>query len=286
MKALVTGGSGFIGSHIVDKLIENGIEVRILDTNVPYRDDVEFYEGSILHSKDVNRCVKDVDVVYHIAAFSNIDLVKANPVKTVKLNIFGTAMLLEAARKYGIKRFFFASSVFVYGNNGHIYRTAKVSSEMLCKDYYTLYGLPYTILRFATVYGPRSRDADVVSIFVQRTLNGENLIIRGDGMQQRNFIYVEDVANGSAKALKEDAKAKTFVLASPHSISINELADSVRNVYGNNTKIIYQGDREYDYDGEIADIETTQKELGWSPRVSLSEGITRYATWYKHNKTH
>lgn len=286
MKALVTGGSGFIGSHIVDKLVENGIKVRILDTKVPYRDDVEFYKGSILHSKDVSRCVRDVDVIYHIAAFSNIDLVKANPVKTVELNIFGTVMLLEAARKYGIKRFIFASSVFVYGNKGHIYRTAKVSSEMLCKDYHTLYGLPYTVLRFSTIYGPRSRNADIISIFVQKALNGEDLIIRGDGMQRRNFIYVEDVAEGSIQALKRDAEAKTFVLASPHSISINELANLVRNIFGNNMKIVYQGERECDYEGEITDIETTQKELVWSPRVSLNEGIARYASWYKHNKTH
>lgn len=286
MKALVTGGSGFIGSHIVDKLIDNGIEVSILDTNVPYRDDVEFYQGSILYSKDVNSCVKGVDVIYHVAAFSNIDLVKANPVKTVKLNIYGTTMLLDAARRYGLKHFIFASSVFAYGNNGHIYRTAKVSSEMLCKDYHTLYGLPYTILRFSTVYGPRSRDADVISIFVQRALNSGNLIVRGDGTQRRNFIYVEDVAEGSAKALEANAEAETFVLASPHSVSINELAKSVRDVFDDNMKIIYQGERECDYGGEVADIETTQKKLDWSPRVSLNEGIIRYSSWYQHNKVH
>lgn len=170
MRILVTGGSGFIGSHIVDKLIDSGHSIRVLDIKSPHRNDVEFIKGGITSKTDITKAVDNVEVIYHIATFSNINLVKESPVMTIESNIMGTAYLLDEARKRNIRRFLFASSVYVHDEKGHLYTTSKLASEMLCKNYYTLYSLPYTILRYGTAYGRRSRAADVISIFVERAL--------------------------------------------------------------------------------------------------------------------
>ena len=168
MNILVTGGSGFIGSHVVDKLVEAGHEVRVLDIKKPYQANIEFLEGDITSREDVKKSLVDIDAVYHIAAFSNIDLVKDHPLATIEQNIMGTAYLLEECRLQKVKRFIFASSVYAYEERGHLYTTCKIASELLCKNYNTLYSLPYTILRYGTAYGPRSRRADVISLFVSR----------------------------------------------------------------------------------------------------------------------
>lgn len=281
MNILVTGGSGFIGSHVVDKLIEARHKVRVLDLKKPHREDVEFLKGNITLKEDIQKGLTNMEIVYHIAAFSNIDLVKASPLTTIEHNILGTAYLLDECRRQGIKRFILASSIYVYNERGHLYTTSKLASEMICKNYNTLYSLPYTILRYGTAYGPRSRDADVISIFVKRASNGENLIVHGSGEQKRNFIYVEDLAWGNLTALKEVAKNQTYVLASTQAVTIRELATMVKMMFGNRVNIEYNFAREDDYSGEIFDITKAKEELGWQPRVDFEEGVRRYIEWYK-----
>ncbi|MFA5068954.1 MAG: NAD-dependent epimerase/dehydratase family protein, partial [Candidatus Omnitrophota bacterium] len=194
MNVLVTGGSGFIGSHIVDALLKTGHRVRVFDIKKPYSNKAEFIKGDLRSRQDIALVVKGQDAVYHIGAFSNIDLVKDNPLEAIESNIMGTAYLLEQCRLAGIRRFLFASSIYLCGSQGHIYTTTKLAGEMLCKNYYLLYGLDYTILRFATAYGPRSRGEDVVSIFVGKALNNDEMVIHGSGGQKRNFTYVQDIA--------------------------------------------------------------------------------------------
>ncbi len=281
MNILVTGGSGFIGSHLVDKLTEAGHKVRVLDIRQPYHDNVEFLKGDITSKRDVKRSLSDIDIVYHIAAFSNIDLVKAHPLTTIEYNILGTAYLLEECRKREIRRFIFASSVYVYEERGHLYTTGKIASELLCKSYNTLYSLPYTVLRYGTAYGPRSRGADVVSRFVQRALDGENLVIRGSGEQKRHFTYVEDLALGSVAALNPIAENKTYTLASREAVSIKQLAEIIKGMFNNKVAIEYDSAREDDYQEELADLDKTRNELGWEPKVDLEEGIKRYIEWFK-----
>jgi UDP-glucose 4-epimerase len=254
-----------------------------MDIKAPHREDVDFIQGSILSEEDIKKAMKDIEIVYHFGGFSNIDLVKNNPVETINLNILGTTYLLEACRCFGIKRFLFASSVYVYDERGHLYTTSKLASELLCKNYSTLYGLPYTILRIATVYGPRSRNADVISIFVQRGLKNENLVIHGSGSQKRNFIYVEDVAEASVLALTDMVQSKILVIANRESTTIKELGQLVLELTGTNAHIITKqyNEREDDYKGIIEKDLFTESILGWSPRVNLKEGIQKYINWLK-----
>ena len=282
MTILVTGGSGFIGSYVVDKLIEAGHKVRVLDIKKPdYRKDVEFWEGDITSEEDIKKSLAGVDIVYHIAAFSNINLVQANPLLTIKHNIMGPAYLLEECRKRPVSRFILASSYYVPGRRGHLYATAKLASERLCQDYHTLYSLPYTILRYGTAYGPRSRRGDVISVFIARALRGENLLIHGSGEQKRNFTYVEDLAWGNVAALKSVAENRTYVLAAERAVSVRELAEMVRRMFGKKIGVEYHPAREDDYRGGEVSASKAKKDLGWEPKVDFEAGLSRYIDWYR-----
>ena len=252
MNILVTGGSGFIGSHVVDKLIDAGHNVRVLDIKKPtHRGDVEYIKGDITSGKDIRKSLNGIEMVCHVAAFSDINLVKDNPLLTIKYNIMGTAYLLEECRKQKVKRFILVSTVFVYDQRGHLYTTSKVASELLCKNYRTLYSLPYTILRYGTAYGPRSRGDDVIARFVGKALKGESLIIHGTGEQKRNFTYVEDLAAGTVAALANVAENKVYTLVNKKSVSLKELAEIVKKVVNNKVDIEYDSSRQDDYQGTI-----------------------------------
>ena len=280
MKILVTGGSGFIGSHLVDKLVEAGHEVRVFDLKEPLRGDVDFLRGDITSKDNSSAAIKNMEVVYHTAAFSNIDLVKDNPLTTIEYNILGTAYLLDECRKQGIKRFVFASSVYVYEEKGHLYTASKVASEMICKSYNALYGLPYTILRYGTAYGPRSRNADVPSVFAEKAMKGEKMTVHGSGNQMRHFIYVEDLAEGNVAALKEVASNQTYDLVGTRPIAIREVVEIIKKLIGN-VAIEYEEARPGDYGGALVSSEKTKRELGWEPKVDFEEGVRRYVEWYK-----
>jgi len=286
MRVLVTGGSGFIGSHIVDKLIAAKHKVRILDLKPPYQKNIEYIRGNFLSKKDLKRAFKNIDVIYHIGGFSNIDYVKDRPVEAVRLNIFGTAFLLDEARKNKIKRFIYASSVYVNEFQGHIYTTSKISSELLCKNFFTLYHLPYTILRYGTVYGPRSREVDVISRFVETARQQNRIFVYGTGKQVRNFIFAEDLAEASVRALKKIGENKTYVIASSKGITIQKLANIIKRKFNNKPKIINLPVKKRldDYSGRIDSLNQTFKELNWKPKYSLEEGIEKFINWYLKEK--
>lgn len=280
MNILVTGGSGFIGSHVVDALIEKGENIRVLDIAKPHRDDVEYVKGSINSANDINKSVDNIDIVFHIAAFSNIDKIPDNPIRAINTNIIGTANVLEAARKHDVERVLLASSYFVESGKGHLYTTTKIASERLCHDYLELYGLQYTILRYGTAYGSRSRGEDVVSIFVEKALKNKKLTIHGTGNQYRNFIYVKDLAQGNIAAMKKIAEKKTYILCGNKAITINEVAETIKRVLGEEIEITHTNARIDDSCGENVSNELAKKELGWEPKIEFEEGVKLYCEWY------
>lgn len=273
---MVTGGSGFIGSHVVDVLIEQGHTVTNLDIKAPHREGLTYINGSILDRELVNSVVGNNDVIFHIGGFSNINFVKNNPVETIEQNILSTTYLLDACKeKIPHPHIIYASSVYVFDRMGHLYTTSKASSERIIEDFNVLYSIPYTILRYATVYGPRNRGADVVFLFLKGAIKNNTIEIQGDGRQTRNFTHVRDIAEGSVRVIgNKKAIDKTLSIASTTRTSINELADLCKETVDSNVKIIHNGiKREKDYFGEIKNIEETLKILDWEPSIKLIDGI-------------
>ena len=275
---LVTGGSGFIGSHVVNSLIKRKNRVTVFDIKTPKRNDVKFIKGSILNKNSINSALRNVDVVYHLAAVSDINKVKSIPVKTIETNILGTTYLLEAAKKFKIKRFIFAGSIFSYGNAGNVYTTSKSASEDIIKNYQLLYGQAYTILRYSTAYGPKNRTVDAISIFVRRALKNSSLIVHGDGKQKRNYIYVEDLAEGSMIALKNISKNKTVTLSSKKNIKIIDLSKTIIKLTKSKSKIIINKKKKRfdDYNSSSAELQTKKNSFNWKPKYNLTSGLKKY----------
>lgn len=298
MLALVTGGSGFIGSHVVDRLKARGIDVRVFDMVFPrYRTDIEYYHGSILDPQALGMAMSDVDVVFHLAAIADVKDVYESPHYAEAINVRGTANILEAARRGKVNRVIYGSTTWVYSDAkepvltedsplpppSHLYTATKIAGEYYCNSYSRLYGLEVTILRYGIPYGPRARDGAVVPIFVRKALNGEPLTIAGDGGQFRKFVYVEDLAEGNVLALKKVAVNRTYNLEGQDRVSIRQVAETIRDLVGNVT-IEYTPARPGDFSGKEISSARAKTELGWEPVVDFREGVRRYIEWYRERE--
>ena len=276
---LITGGSGFIGSHVVDVLLKNKYQVTILDLNQPKRKDVKFIKGSILDKSIIRSALKNINIVFHLAAVSDITKVKGIPLKTIETNILGTTFLLESARNVNIDRFVFAGSIYSYGTAGNLYTTSKTASELIIKNYKLIYGQKFTILRYATAYGPGNRKVDAVSIFVSRALKNLDLIIHGDGQQKRNYIYAEDLGYGSLAALKEKSTNKTITLAAKKNTKIIDLAKMIIKITKSKSKIVFNKEKRRldDFTSVLSYKNSYEKNLMiWRPKYSLEKGLKKY----------
>ena len=295
MKVLVTGGSGFIGSHVVDKLRDKGIEVRVYDGIMPtYRKDIEFYQGSILDLTALGFAMHGIDAVFHLAAVADVKDVYNDPYYSEAINVRGTINILEVFRKSGAKRFIYGSTVWVYSESdqeqvdentplhapAHFYTATKLTGEYYCHAYSRLYGLEVTILRYGIPYGPRARDGAVIPIFTRKALNGEPITIAGDGSQFRKFVYVEDLAEGNVLALKDIAKNKIYNLDGKENVTVRQIAQAIEKIIGR-VKIEYTPERPGDFSGKEISSDLAKKELGWETRVSFEEGLRRYIKWYQ-----
>ena len=283
MNVLVTGGSGFIGSHIVDVLLKKKYKVTILDTVSPKRKDVKFIKSSILNKKIIKSLFKKNKLIFHLAAVSDINKVKSIPATTISINVLGTSFLLEEARKAKIKRFIFASTYYSYGIAGNLYTTSKTASELIIENYNLLFGLNYTILRYPTAYGPRNRNVDAISIFVERAIKNKNLIIHGNGKQKRNYLHVEDIGEGSVSALGIKSKNKTVILASKNSIKIIDLAKKIIKLTKSKSKIILRAKNKRldDFSSSKIYIKKNDYLPGWKPKYNLKEGLINYIKYKK-----
>ena len=296
---MVTGGSGFIGSHIVDKLLEKNHDVVVLDVREPHRKDVQFINVDITSfNNGLVDAMKNVDYIYHLAAATNVDHVYKDPVQSTKQGATATVNILEAARQQNVKRVIFASTTWVYNksfdesvnentclypsNPSHLYISTKISSELFCRSYNLLYNLPYTILRYGIPYGSRARKGTVIPIFINKALAGEPITITGDGSQYRQFLYVEDLAEGNVAALNEIAKNKIYNLDGSRAISVKEIAETIKHIH-NDVKIEYKPARPGDFKGKSVSSEKARRELRWEPKVEFEEGMMEYIAWFKEN---
>jgi UDP-glucose 4-epimerase len=295
MKVLVTGGAGFIGSHVVDRLDARGHRPRIFDL-VPsqyHGSEVETVLGDLCDPATTVAAMTGCDAVIHLAAMADVDEVAEDPVRAGHVNTNGTQVLLEAARETGVKRFVYASTIWVYGDASgpeaidedaalglprHFYTATKIAGEMYTASYGELYGVEWTILRFGIPYGPRARPAAVVPAFTAKALAGQPLTIAGDGTQSRRFVYVEDLADGVALSLAPVAADRVYNLVGRENTSVRGIARTIRDIVGDVT-IVHVDGRAGDLRGGNVSGERAAAELGWAPETSFPEGVRRYVAW-------
>lgn len=298
---LVTGGAGFIGSHIATRLVEQGERVRVLDNFANSRrsnldhiiDDIELIEGDLRSEDDVRQAVDGVELIFHEGALGSVPRSIADPRTSFDANVMGTLNVLNAARDAGVRRVVYASSSSVYGNTPVLpkredmtpkplspYAVSKLSAEQLCQVFYGVYGLETVALRYFNVFGPRqnpdSQYAAVMPKFLTAFTRGEQPTIFGDGEQSRSFTYIDNVVDGNLLAGSvPDAAGRVMNLASDRNYSVNYIAREMARLLGVECNPTYAPDRPGDVRDSLADITIAREVLGWEPKVSLEEGLAR-----------
>lgn len=304
---LVTGGAGFIGSHIVEALAKKGDTVRVLDNLLtgkkenlaPFLDGVKFIEGDIRDLETCRRAVAGVDHVLHQAALPSVPRSVENPVLTHEINVTGTLNLLVAARDAGVRSFVMASSSAVYGDEPSAlklegkegrplspYAIHKLVGEKYGEVFHDIFGLKTVALRYFNVFGPRqdpaSQYAAVIPLFITKVLHGESPVIYGDGEQSRDFIYVRNVAEANLLAARSDAVGgESINIACGERLTVKALLAAVNEVLGTDVRPVYADPRPGDIKHSTADIGKGRRLMGYEPGVSFMEGLQETIAWYK-----
>ncbi len=294
MKILVTGGAGFIGSHIVERFSSRA-EVRVLDNlRSGFRDNLrglphEFFPGSILDRQLVRRAMSGVDYVFHLAALVSVPESVANPVECRELNTHGTLLVLEEAAQAGVKKLVFSSSAAIYGNNPATpkvetmtpepkspYASTKLDGEHFCREFAAKKNLPTVCLRYFNVFGPRqnprSQYAAAVPIFIERALRHEPLVIHGDGGQTRDFIHVRDIAAANDFFATQSPATGVFNLAHGQGLTIKKLAEDIRQLTGSRSEIQHAPERAGDVRHSLASVEKLRA-AGFLPTENFETGL-------------
>ena len=300
MKFLVTGGAGFIGSHISDRLLADGHSVRVLDNfstgkraNLPDSPALHVLEGDVADSGTVQRAMHGIDGVFHEAAIASVPQTVSDPLDSAHVNYHGTLNVLEAARQAGARRVVFACSAAVYGDLPELpkqesmplrplspYAVDKLASEHACQVYTQLYGLEAVALRYFNVFGPRqdpsSPYSGVISIFTDCLRNERQPCIYGDGEQTRDFVYVADVVEANLRAMSSPrAAGRTYNIATGHTITINDLLRTLCNLQERPFDPVWLPGRDGDIRHSRADTSRARAELEWQPTVAFEEGLRR-----------
>lgn len=298
----MTGGAGFIGSNLVQKLIEDGNDVTVLDnlltgfrSNLDAIHPIRFIEGDVRDRAVVAKAIKGVDVVFHLAASVGNKRSIDYPLIDAEINVMGTLTVLEAARLAGVRKIVASSSAGIFGELKTLpikedhpaepdtpYGSSKLCMEKQCLVYAKLYNMEAVCLRYFNVYGPHQRfDAygNVIPIFAFNMLRGQQLTIFGDGEQTRDFINVKDVVNANIKAAMTRGLSGAFNTGSGERITINRLAKLLGEVSGIETKVIYGPPRPGDVRHSLADIAAARNSFGFVPSVSIEDGLKEYMAW-------
>ena len=295
MKILVTGGSGFIGSHLVDVLLEQDHEVLIYDKEAPrYNQKCSSVIADTGNLEQLISESKGFDMIYHLAAEANVNKFFENPIYSNINTSHNTLNVLESAGRNNIKRVLLASTEWIYGsiegddkdiiteetpyaqNPDHLYTSAKIAAELFCKNYKTLYGVNYTIVRYGIPFGERARAATVTPIFINKILEGGEITIHGDGSQTRQFIYVRDLAEGNAACTKPEAENGIFNINGREKISVLDIVKTLEDILDKKAKIKFIEDRKGNYKGRFISSEKAERLLGWKPKYPYREAMEKY----------
>jgi UDP-glucose 4-epimerase len=307
MNILVTGGAGFIGSHIVDKLIEKGEGVIVVDDLSTGKKEfvnekAKFYNLDICSKKlsDIFKEEKDIEVVIHQAAQASVINSLEEPTFDANVNILGSLNLLECCRKFDVEKIIYASSGgAIYGEPKYLpmdethsinplspYGASKYIAEIYIKLYQRLYGLKFTNLRYANVYGPRQDpygEAGVIAIFTNKLLKNERPTIFGDGEQTRDFVYVDDIAESNILSLEKGGDNKSFNIGTGEQTSVNKIFKLLRSITDrNNIEPIYGKERKGEVRHSSLDYGKAKGELNWEPKISLEEGLKRTVDYFQY----
>jgi nucleoside-diphosphate-sugar epimerase len=309
-KALVTGGAGFIGSHLVDALVQAGCAVAVLDSLTTghvenlasVRDRIDFVQGDILDDDALDRCMPGCDVVFHQAAVVSVTQTVQDPVTSARVNDLGTIQVLDAARRHGVRRVVLASSSAVYGDAPQLpktesmipapmspYAVQKLTNEYYAALYGRLYELEAVCLRYFNVYGPRqdpsSPYSGVISIFMSRALQAQAPVIHGDGNQTRDFVFVGDVVQANLLAATHaDAPGRVFNVGTSQSVAINALWQNIAALAGVTVGVQYGNSRMGDILHSLSSIQRAREILGFQPGVRFEEGLRRTFDWYRQGR--
>jgi UDP-glucose 4-epimerase len=307
LKVLVTGGAGFIGSHITTALVERGDEVRVLDNlDTGKRENlshlagkVDFIEGSVTDPAIVARAVESVEVVFHQAALASVPRSVSAPLDTNAVCVTGTVNVLDASRKAGVRRVVYAGSSSAYGNdptpskNEQIvpaplspYAAAKLAAEYYCQAFSATYGLETVTLRYFNVFGPRqdpdSEYSAVIPIFVSLMLKGQRPTIYGDGLQSRDFTFVSDIVRGNLLAAEaKDVAGRVINVATGKQFTLLDLIASINRVLGTSIEPVFADPRAGDVRESLADIALARKLLSFEPFVTFDNGLEQSIKYYK-----
>lgn len=308
-KIVITGGAGFIGSHIAENLAKEGHEIVVVDNLDPYYSvdlkkrnlDIVLNSGSATF---INADITDlarmkqiidstVDYVYHEAAQAGVRISVEDPFKPNDINVLGTLNVLKASLDAGVKKVINASSSSVYGKVKYLpfdeqhpaepvspYGVSKLAAEHYCRLFYEVYGLPTTSLRYFTVYGPRMRPDLAISIFARKMLANEPITIFGDGEQTRDFTYIEDVVKANKKLLYHKVtNGRVLNIGSGNRISVNDLIEMLRVITGSKPEVIYADTQKGDAENTLADFNLAKRTLDYEPAVNIKEGLAKFTSW-------
>jgi UDP-glucose 4-epimerase len=295
MKILITGGSGFIGSHIVDVLLEQNHEVVIYDLEKPgFHQKCKNIVDDVNNTERLINSSRGFDLIYHLAAEANVNRFYDNPLISNSNTSNTTLSVLECARKNNISRVLLASTEWIYGsidgnekdfiteetpyaqNPDHLYTSSKIASELFCRNYKTLYGVNYTIMRYGIPFGERARVETVTPIFINKIMKNEEITIHGDGSQTRQFIYVRDLAEGNAGCIKKEGENQIFNINGREKVRVIDIVTTLEEIMGKKAKVKFIEDRKGNYKGRFISSEKAERMIGWKPKFSYRDAMEKY----------